>query len=245
MSGQSPMSEKPPPGWGDDPLTRFLEDAYKNRWASFANKPSALKLLVRIDGCYATVLADWANPRPALAAMLAYRSHAAFRASCEHALAGQAADVWPSLRACLEFSAYCLHLAKNPDLSEIWLGRHDDDDAMGALLKAFTAAKIKATVKASDRKIEAVYAHLYQRAIDFGAHPNERSVTSSLRIIEGAGKTEYVQSYLVGDGLALEHGLKSVAQAGVCALNILHVAYPARFAEVGMPDEPFALREGL
>lgn len=241
MSGQSPMSETPPPGWGDDPLTRFLEDAYKNRWASFANKPSALKLLVRIDRCYATVLADWANPKPALAAFLAYRGHAAFRASCEHALAGQVTDVWPALRACLEFAAYCLHLAKNPDLSETWLRRHDDANAMAAVLKAFTAAKIKATIRAGHPETEAAYAELYQRAIDFGAHPNERAITSSLSIIKGAGKTEYNQAYLVGDGLSLEHGLKSVAQAGVCALNILLIAYPSRFNEVGVSDEPIAL----
>lgn len=235
----------PPPSWGEDSLTRYLEDAYRNRWASFANKPSASKLLVRIDRCYATVLADWANPKPALAAFLAYRSHAAFRASSEHALAGQVTDVWPALRACLEFAAYCLHLARNTDLGETWLRRHDDADAMSAVLKAFTAAKIKATIRAGDPQTAAAYAQLYQRAIDYGAHPNERAVTSSLSIIESTGKTEYKQSYLVGDGLSLDHGLKSVAQAGVCALNILLIAYPARFAEVSMSDEPLELRKGL
>lgn len=235
----------PPPGWGEDALTRYLEDAYKNRWASFANKLSASRLLVRIDRCYTTVLADWANPKPPIPALLAYRSHAALRASCEHALAGQVTEVWPTVRTCLEFAAYCLHLAKNPDLSEVWLRRHDDAASMEAMLKAFTAAKVKATIRAGDPKTEAVYGELYQRAIDFGAHPNERAVLSSLSILKGDGKTEFKQSYLAGDGLSLEHGLRSVAQAGVCALNVLLIAYPSRFADVGMADEPHELRIGL
>lgn len=235
----------PPPGWADDSLTRFLDDAYKNRWTSFANKPSASGLLVRIDRCYTTVLADWADPEPAVAALLAYRSHAAFRASCEHALAGQVTEVWPTLRACLEFAGYSLHLAKNPNLIEIWLRRHDDAASTEAVLKAFVAKNIRATIKDGDPNTEAVYSELYQRAIDFGAHPNERAVTSSLSITKSAGKTAFNQSYLVGDGLSLEHGLKSVAQAGVCAINIFQLAYPSRFAEVRMSDEPLALREGL
>lgn len=236
----------PPSGWADDPLTRYIDDAYKNRWASFANKLSASRLLVRIDRCFTTVLSNWANPEPPIAALLAYRSHAAFRGSCEHALAGQVTEVWPTLRASLEFAAYCLHLAKNPDLIETWLRRHDDDASfMEAVLKSFTAAKIKATIRKLDPQTESAYSELYQRAIDFGAHPNERAITSTLSVIKREGKVEFNQSYLVGDGLALEHGLKSVAQAGVCALNLILMAYPSRFAEVGMANEPVELRTGL
>ena len=129
----------PPPSWGKDPLTRYLEDAYRNRWASFALKQSASRLLVRIDRCYVTALADWANPE----------------------------------------------------------------------------------------------------------HPNERAITSTLSIIRSEDRAEFKQSYLVGDGLSLEHGLKSAAQAGVCALNLILIAYPTRFAEMGLADEPLELRKQL
>ncbi len=240
------MGERfPPIGWGEDPLTRYFQDAYRNRWASFVNAPEASRLLLRIDKCYFSILDNWINPEPPIAALLAYRSHSAFRASCEHALAGQTTEVWPTLRVCLEFAAYCLHQAKNPELIEVWLRRHDGASSMEAALRAFTTAKVRATIKAGDPETETVFSQLYQRAIDFGAHPNQKAVTASLSIIHSDDKVEFNQAYLVGDSLQLQHGLRSIAQAGVCALNILLIAYPSRFSDVGMANEALELRNGL
>ena len=39
--------------------------------------------------------------------------------------------------------------------------------------------------------------------------------------------------------------MRSVAQAGVCSLNILKIAYPARLVDVRMSEETIELRKGL
>ena len=87
----------PPPGWGTDALTAFLDDARRNRFATFANKPE-FKRLIKLDACFLRVVTDWLNPKDLLAPFLLMRSHSAFRAACEHAAAGQVVEVFPQIR---------------------------------------------------------------------------------------------------------------------------------------------------
>jgi hypothetical protein len=63
---------------------------------------------------------------------------------------------------------------------------------------------------------------LYQRTIDFGGHPNERSVTGSMKMIEEPDKRVMVAVMLHGDDAALvtimgqpARGLPSSAGSGL------------------------------
>lgn len=242
-AGNQPLP--PSPGWGADSLTEFIEIAYQNRFATFVNKKGWFQRLARLDVCFMRIAKDWLNPPDDIAALLFLRCHAAYRATCEHALAGQVADTFPQIRACLEYAGYALHIHKQPDRGEMWLRRHDDEASMKAVKNEFTVSNIRVTIGKSNQQAAKVFDELYQRAIDFGAHPNERSVTGSLAIEKHEDRTMYQQIYLHGDGLALVHGLKTTAQTGVCALEILQEVFAARFELLGVRSELLKLRKDL
>jgi hypothetical protein len=57
-----PSSNYPPPGWGEDELTKFLDAACSNQWATFWNKRGLVEKMIRF--C-AWVLQE-GRPEPAL-----------------------------------------------------------------------------------------------------------------------------------------------------------------------------------
>lgn len=240
------MSERNgPPGWGDDSLSAFLEDAHHNRMSNFIRKNDWYQKLAVIDACYARITKDWHNPKDKIAALFFVRSLGAFRAACEHALAGQVPEIFPEARTCIEIAGYALHIHKNPALGEIWLKRHDDAASKKASKNQFTPTAVRGTIEKANRKAAEVYAYLYQLSIDLGAHPNERSLTRNMRITKSEDGSLHEQVLLHGDGLYLDHGLKTVAQAGVCALEIFQEIFGPRFELLGVRSRLLHLRQGL
>ena len=247
LSVRRPMQ---PATWGHDTLSEFMAAAHQNRLATFVNKPELYRRLSAIDECFHRIGSGWTMPASDssrfIAVLLFGRAVGAYRAACESALAGQAVDSFVMVRSMLEASAYSLHIERNAELAEVWLRRHDDEAAKGAMLKSFSMAKLVSTIRACDRDGADRFDRLYQDAIDFGAHPNERAVTGSLTVTEEQGSNQrYEQQLLHGDGLALEHALINVARAGVCSLEVLQCAFPARFELLGVRYRILELRQGL
>ena len=235
----------PPPGWAADSLTGFIDTAHRNRFATFANKKDWSKRLIDLDGCFMRVAKEWLNPGNPLTPLFFLRCHSAYRAACEHAMAGQVTDTFPQIRACLEYAGYALHIHKNPRLGEIWLRRHEDEATKKAVREKFLVLNVRATIEKANRHAAKVFDELYERAIDFGAHPNERSITGSLKITDLGDRKSFESLYLHGDGPPLLHTLKTTAQTGVCALAILQEAFPERFELLGISADLLELRKGL
>jgi hypothetical protein len=96
-----------------------------------------------------------------------------------------------------------------------------------------------------DPTASAAYSELYERLIQFGAHPNERSVTSNLTIEKGAGTTKLNQVYLQGDGKGLDHRPRTASQLGICTLKIFERSHHVRFAELKISPRIAELALGL
>lgn len=234
-----------PPGWGTDELTQFFDLARANQYATFVHKRPVVDRLVALDRCFMTISADWTNPQGLVPANLLLRTHSAFRAAAAAAMAGQTAETYPLVRSALEYAAYALRIHDTPGLAEIWLRRHDDDAGRKAVLKAFTMAYLRTTIASKNRKAAEVYSVLYERSIDFGGHPNERAITGNMDMVKHDDHSSVAQIYLQGDGPALDQALKTVAQAGVCCLEVLQEVFPARFELLGVRAEILNLRRGL
>jgi len=234
-----------PCGWGDDPLSEYFHIAYRNRLATFANKSKDYARLSKIDSCFVKVAGNWLNPPDLLSPLLFLRSHSSYRAACEHALAGQAGDLFAQLRSCLERAGYALLIGKIPDIGEVWLNRHADQTSMAASKKAFTVSAITSCLAQFDMDGAERFQKLYQLTIDFGAHPNERAITGNLTINKNARGKEYLQAYMHGEGIALDHALVSTARVGLCALETAQNLYAARFELLGVKEEILDLRRGL
>ena len=223
----------PPQGFNQRPLTAFMNDAMRNRYATFANRRIAAECLIKLD-IKMTALHTVKNPEHPLGVMLAARSIGAYRAACEHALAGQVAEVFPLARACIENAAYAFYLAGDDALAEAWLRRHESEDARGKMRgKNWQHATIRDAVKAKSEEIGGLFGELYEHFIDYGGHPNERAISLNAHTVR-AEELRIEQRLLHGNGPELVFGLQAAMDAGSCALAILRLVFSS---ELGADEE--------
>jgi hypothetical protein len=124
-----------------------------------------------------TLWADPAGLRP-LASVVALNAHMLWLAAVRLAMTGHAAAVYPVQRTALESACYAFLMMKAPRLEDVWAQRERNREARRACRKAFGSA-----VDAVARRFNADspgsgdwILDAYEAAIDFGAHPNARSV---------------------------------------------------------------------
>jgi hypothetical protein len=101
------------------------------------------------------------------------------------AMSGQAFEAQPALRLAIEEAWYALHIAKDPApprRARIWYDRGDSQQATQACKNEFTVGNVRRTHEQFDLKTAAVMKVLYEDTIEFGGHPNQAGVVSSLHI---------------------------------------------------------------
>jgi hypothetical protein len=86
---------------------------------------------------------------------------------------------------------------------------------------------------------------LYDRTIQFGGHPNEKTVTQSLKMDITREQTRLDQIYLQGDGTILDHWIKTANQIGICVLKIFEHVHHERFEKMNVKARIEALSQGL
>ncbi|WP_315805618.1 MULTISPECIES: hypothetical protein [unclassified Bradyrhizobium] len=235
----------PPPGWANDDLTKFLQETHQQQNATFHNKKAATARLVAIDELFVRISKHWVNPPSEVEAMLLLRCHAAMRAAAGEAMAGQAVECYRQCRGMLENAAYAVHIRRDPSLATVWLNRHQDEAGMKASKKAFQHVAVAASVTAANRHAGQRFEDLYQRCIDWGGHPNERSVTGNMKIIDEPDRRLMLAIMLHGDGIELDTALRTTAQCGMVSLELLQVLYNAKFELLGINAAMLELRKGL
>jgi hypothetical protein len=155
--------------------------------------------------------------------LLALRSFNAFRASVMVCLC-LPTESYPLQRTCLETAGYARLIASDSKLSEFWLNRTDDAEAKSR----FTNRAVREAIASGDEGLAKIYQELYERTIDFGAHPNEKSVTINI-VKESVGTGSLQYRLLAGDGPGLDLALRTCAQVGVCSLKVLNLVFKQQF----------------
>jgi len=220
-----------PPSWGDNLLTEHIDGAINNIATTTVFNTDEYPLLVLIDSSFQQAVSSLINSPELYEGFLLMRCHAAFRAASLLSMAGQNTETFPVIRSCLENALYALHINKYPGNDDVWMHRHRGDEALKKAKKTFGYTSVYKTFEKIDPETAKVADMLYQRAIDFGAHPNERATTGSMTI-KIDGKTRYfTQDYLSGGTQEHQHSLKTSAQVGLCALIIFQIIFPEIFRE--------------
>lgn len=227
-----------PTGWGQDPFTRYLDTCRANQLATFANKRSAVIDLTTIDGMFRKLIDGAVNPKPFLPMGFLGRAHSAFLAAAGAVMAGQVYEAQAQLRVCLEQGAYAHYIGDDQARWERWMNRHDSPAAKQAVRDEFTHGNICRHIKAAAPELGGIYSELYDRVIDYGAHPNERgsSLSSMMEETEDGGR-RFSTICLHGDGLQMDVGLKTTAQTGLWVLGIAQELYPLRVQATGVKYE--------
>jgi hypothetical protein len=214
-------------------LFQYIEECWCNSIAVVGNKNIIAQRLAAVDDIFEEIhpILKPSTTAQLVPSFLLLRSFNAFRASVMVCLA-LPTDSYPLQRSCLENAGYARLISTMPQLSERWLNR-DDDPGSKSL---FTNRAVRDAIASSDEKLASIYQDLYERTIDFGAHPNEKSVTANL--IKGSLETGNAQFVMLGgDSLALDHGLRTCAQVGICALKVLDLVFSELFAKINFKEK--------
>jgi hypothetical protein len=222
-----------PQQWAKDRLTEYIENCRTNQFATFANKP-AFKLLLEIDDCFFKILDKPINPRPWFPFQFIHRSHSSWRAACGMVMSGQVQEANAMLRLSLETAAYGYYISTDSSIAEAWIKRNDWATELRDFKKKFQHVTVKQKVIDDAPKLGRIFEQLYERTIDYGAHPNERGFSLNSNISEIDDTVEWLQIYLQGDGLPLDFALKSTAQIGVWNLAIFQLVYPQKWELLGL-----------
>ena len=238
------MPDELPKNWGKDKLSEFLDLSEKNQLATFANKTGAFHLLREVDDCLQTTIDHLIDCEPYVSVFLFLRSHASYRAACRIAMAGQFVESFPLCRLVLECGLYGYHIYKNDAAEGIWICRENDENSKKAAKNEFFYGNVLQTLQADDSKLAGIASTLYERAIRYGAHPNEAGVTASLQIFERDKTFELKQLYLHGDSTQLDLCLKNVAQCGLFPLTLGQKMWDFRLKFSGVSDRIDTLEKG-
>ncbi|WP_269581003.1 hypothetical protein [Roseibium sp. Sym1] len=229
-------TQPPPPEWGNDPLTQYLDAARRNQFATFANRRPVVRDLIDIDGMFRKLLNGGIDPKPLLPMGFLLRAHSAYLTAVGAVMAGQLHELQPLLRACLEQAGYGHFIGNDQARWERWMDRHEprSRSQQDKWKKEFTHGAVSRHLTAADATLGGTYTQLYDQTIDYGGHPNERGASMSSDIVDlPNGGKQWLAIYLHDNQLLLDFSLKMTAQVGLCVLRIAEVIYPTRVQALG------------
>lgn len=171
--------------------TPFFESYFKLAEAStqvaLTSHNDAMRILEQIHTIFVTELPlisdDW-RPSQGLLNISALMT---WLTSIRVATTGHSASTFPLFRSSLESACYAYNIWANPKLEQVWLDRNKDDKALRTSRRAFTSA-VKDTAKHLVKRsfvwtgTEDWINTAYDHAIDFGAHPNPKSILPGLSV---------------------------------------------------------------
>lgn len=243
------MNTNPPPGWGSDALSGFVQTAQENTWATYHNLKLEVGRLQEADTIFRIAIEHLTNSPDWFSGFFLLRAHAAFLGGVRFSMSCQLPEAYMALRGCLENVLYGFYLYKNPGSRVTWLERHKDDATDKASRKKvkaeFRLDQMINLVKNVDQALGAFTEELYERTIDYGAHPNERAISANLTRTEKDGFILFNLDYLDDDSIAMRFCLKTNAEIGVCALQIAGLIFQERFNIVGLMDRIKRLKTSL
>ena len=235
----------PPPSWGYDEITRMFDNARGNEFATYANIKGEIQRLIDIDALYRKVVDGLNHSKDWFAGFFVLRAHSNYLAACRMSWSGQIPECYALLRSCLENALYGIYLAKNPDSRETWLRRHDSDQHKRKVRNEFKIRTMLDFAKEIAKNEGEVAKILYERTIDYGAHPNERALMQTLQLNKRDKHVEFRVVYLEGDSVQLRLALKTTAQVGVCTISLFRPVYKERFDILGVTDVIEHIKKGL
>ena len=236
---------KVPPGWGDDPLSKFIQGTTDNTYATFDNLKEWYNRLSDINAFFGDATQNMDRAQDWFAAFFLFRAHSAYLAGLRLALSGQVPEAYMVLRGTLECALYGLYVARKPSVSEIWLRRDEDEVSRRKVRKEFKVANVFQVLELEDQKLRKIAGNLYERTIDYGGHPNQQAFLSVMKQQSNDSKITFQSAYMIGNEDALHLCLKSCAQIGICALSIFRLVFRERFDILGISQNLESMKKGL
>lgn len=229
-------------------LFNFIQVAQDTTAETIKNLPEALEYLSQIDLLFREFISNAGNPSSPIAAVLLMNAHASFRAAIRLTISGQLPPVFMALRGAIESALYANAMVIDKNLQDIWLQRHRDEEARNRCKNSFTTKQLFKYLKTAHGSefVDAIHDH-YESTIDFGAHPNNRSLLSHIRLTELEGGAHAVElAYLHGFRSAeLRQCLVACAEVGLAVMFIALICSSNHPAREELNKRTVALHKGI
>ena len=236
---------KVPPGWGDDPLSKFIQGTTDNTYATFHNLKEWYNRLSDIHASFRDATQNMDRTQDWFASFFLFRAHSAYLAGIRLALSGQVPEAYMVLRGALECSLYGLYVARKPSVRETWLRRDEDDVTRRKVRQEFKVTNVFQVLELEDQKLRKIAGDLYDITIEYGGHPNQQAFLSVMKQQSDESKITFQSAYMIGNEDALHLCLKSCAQIGICALSIFRLVFRERFNILGISQNLDSMKKGL
>lgn len=160
-------------------LSDYLSATLKVATEHSDKHPQLMFMVEQMDEIFQKEIFGQEYEANATVGLLVMNAYVTLLSAVRQALSGHVVSTFPIARAALESACYAL-LARDEIKADIWSDRHLSEASLKACRRTFTAQKAADELKAiSPPMAEYVMAH-YEAAIDFGAHPNRKSVIDHL-----------------------------------------------------------------
>lgn len=219
--------------WGRTFVTQFLDNAQKNVRITYIRSRGYCEMLDSLGDLMqrvsATLRVSPSDVSSLVVVSLYGRTVGSFLAAVRLVTSGQLAEFYAQLRVCIESALYAFHVRTAPSLAGVWFNRHDDAEARKKCQNSFKVGEIWKLLKSQDAALEKRASEAYQRCIDFGAHPNERSVTVNLEANPEDGVTFH---HLNTRPVLFDLSLLTVVHITLCVVEIFEKVFPEKFTQV-------------
>ncbi|SPH20326.1 hypothetical protein ASD8599_01062 [Ascidiaceihabitans donghaensis] len=165
----------------------YFDLAEASTQMALSSHSDAMRILEQIHTVFVTelpLISDGWGPSQGL---LNISSLMTWLTSIRVATTGHSASAFPLFRTSLEAACYAYNIWAQPELEQVWLERNRDDKAHRKSRRAFTSAVKDAAKHLVKRSFvwpgtEDWINTAYNQSIDFGAHPNPKSILPGVRI---------------------------------------------------------------
>jgi len=218
-------------GWGDDVLTRLIDTAFFNIGVSFLKLKPYLELQTKALEVFldAANMLSWSTLDGLVSGSLLSRAASCYFAAVRLSCSGQITETWVMLRASLENSLYAFYVARNPKLAKVWMDRHKSEASKNACKTHFRIGNVWKVLAKESRRIAKEANDLYETSIDFGGHPNERSLT--LNLVEKRDGSGYQLMILNPDEALTRASLTTTLLTCSCVFEIFALIFPDVFKQ--------------
>lgn len=169
------------------PFEDFFSLAEESTKEALKQHGTAVELLCQLHTSFQPILEATQTKSAVSLTLLQMSSMMTWLAAIREASTGHSSASMPLFRASLEAACYGYRIWEEPDLHDIWMSRHRDDAAKKLCRRRFNSA-VKDTAE-NITKRDFVWSGTndwimagYENSIDFGAHPNPKSILTSLRV---------------------------------------------------------------
>lgn len=218
-------------GWGRDKLTEEIEQAFCNIGVSFLKLKPHFELLQKANEIFIDAFERISTTtlESEIAHVLFGRSCGCFLGAVRLSCSGQLAETWVLLRACIENSLYGFYISRNPKRATIWIDRHKDEASKKKCKDTFKVGSIWAELKTGSATTAKEAKQLYDKAIDWGAHPNERSVFPN--IVPKQDGSGLSLRLITSDPTFIRVGVIYTIKASLLTFRIFALVFPDVFSQ--------------